>query len=418
MSEIVGVRGREILDSMGNPTVEAEVWLDNGVIERASVPGGVPIGQFDAAGLRDGGARYGGRGVLKAAMNINNLIEPELLGLDPSDQAGIDGIMIELDGTADKSRLGANAILAVSLAVARVAAADHDLPLYAYLGGLGPYLLPTPLINAVKCFQEYMLVPHGASTFAEAIRMGTETFHALGMILGKSGYPMAVGGEGGFAPNFKKNSDAFKFLTDAIAEAGYEPGVQISLAMDASAGKSYRDGKYELAGEGGILSADELVDYYAKICTELPIVAIEDGMSEEDWDGWATLTKRLGGGVQLVGGELFATNPIRLERGVKYGAANAVLVKPNQIGSLSETLKVVSTAKASGYGVVISNGPGETEDTFIADLAVAAASGRIKAGSSAGLCGTAKYNQLLRIEESLGGTAKYAGFSGVRRVKF
>jgi len=426
MSEIVGIHGREILDSRGNPTVEAEVWLDSGVVERASVPSGASTGSFEAIELRDGGARYGGKGVLNAVLSINKLIEPELLGLDPSDQAGIDSLMIELDGTENKSKLGANAILGVSLAVARAAAADHDLPLYAYLGGLGPYLLPTPLMNVVNGgahadnnldFQEYMLVPHGASTFAEALRMGTETYHALKKILAKSGYPTAIGDEGGFAPNFKTNLEVFKYLTDAIPEAGYEPGVQISLAMDVAASEFYRDGKYDLAGEGRKLSADELADYYAEICSKFPIVSIEDGMHEDDWDGWAALTTKLGGRVQLVGDDLFVTNPVRFERGIKSGVGNAILVKLNQIGSLSETLKVISMARTSSYSAIISHRSGETEDTFIADLAVATASGQIKTGAPARTDRVAKYNQLLRIEEALGGTAKYAGISGINCTK-
>jgi enolase len=426
MSEIVGVHGREILDSRGNPTIEAEVWLDSGVVERAAVPSGASTGSFEAIELRDGGARYGGKGVLKAVENVNKIIEPELLGLDPTDQAGIDALMIELDGTDNKGKLGANAILGVSLAVARAAAADHDLPLYAYLGGLGPYLLPTPLMNVVNGgahadnnldFQECMLVPHGASSFAEALRMGTETYHALKKILNKSGHPTAIGDEGGFAPNFKSNAEAFKYLTDAISEAGYEPGVQISLAMDVAASEFYRDGRYDLAGEGRKLSADELADYYAEICSKFPIISIEDGMSEEDWDGWAKLTKKLGGKIQLVGDDLFVTNPVRFERGIKSGVGNSILVKLNQIGSLSETLKVIAMAKTSGYSAVISHRSGETADSFIADLAVATAAGQIKTGATARTDRVAKYNQLLRIEESLGGAAKYAGISGVKCSK-
>jgi enolase len=426
MSEIVGVHGREILDSRGNPTVEVEVWLDSGVVERAAVPSGASTGSFEAIELRDGGERYGGKGVLKAVGNVNKVIEPELLGLDPTDQARIDNLMIELDGTANKSKLGANAILGVSLAVARAAAADHDLPLYAYLGGLGPYTLPTPMMNVVNGgahadnnldFQECMVVPHGASSFAEALRMGTETYHALKKILKKSGHPTAIGDEGGFAPDFKNNSEAFKYLTDAIIEAGYEPGTQISLAMDVAASEFYKDGKYDLAGEGRILSAEELTDYFADICSKFPIVSIEDGMSEEDWDGWALLTKKLGGKIQLVGDDLFVTNPVRFERGIKNGVANSILVKLNQIGSLSETLNVISMAKIAGYSAVISHRSGETSDSFIADLAVATASGQIKTGATARTDRVAKYNQLLRIEESLDDCAKYAGISGIHCSK-
>ncbi|MDR1508756.1 MAG: phosphopyruvate hydratase [Synergistaceae bacterium] len=426
MGEIVGVHGREILDSRGNPTVEVEVWLDCGIVERAAVPSGASTGSFEAIELRDGGERYGGKGVLKAVENVNNVIEPELIGLDPSDQAGIDSLMIELDGTDNKSKLGANAILGVSMAVARAAARDHDLPLWAYLGGLGPYLLPTPLMNVVNGgahadnnldFQECMLAPHGAPSFAEALRMGAETYHALKKILAKSGHSTAVGDEGGFAPNFKTNSEAFKYLTDAITEAGYEPGKQISLAMDVAASEFYKDGKYDLAGEDRKLSADELSDYYADICSKFPIVSIEDGMSEEDWDGWGLLTKKLGGKIQLVGDDLFVTNPVRFERGIKSGVGNSILVKLNQIGTLSETLKVISMAKVSGYSAIISHRSGETSDTFIADLAVATAAGQIKTGALARTDRVAKYNQLLRIGEALGDSAEYAGISGIRCAK-
>jgi enolase len=426
MSEIVGVHGREILDSRGNPTVEVEVWLDCGIVERAAVPSGASTGSFEAIELRDGGERYGGKGVLKAVENVNNIIEPELTGLDPTDQAGIDSLMIELDGTDNKSKLGANAILGVSMAVARAAARDHELPLWSYLGGLGPYLLPTPLMNVVNGgahadnnldFQECMLVPHGASSFAEALRMGAETYHALKKILAKSGHSTAVGDEGGFAPNFKTNSEAFKYLTDAITEAGYEPGKQISLAMDVAASEFFKNGKYDLAGEGRQLSAGELADYYADICSKFPIVSIEDGMSEEDWDGWALLTKKLGGKIQLVGDDLFVTNPVRFERGIENGVGNSILVKLNQIGTLSETLRVISMAKVSGYSAVISHRSGETSDTFIADLSVATAAGQIKTGALARTDRVAKYNQLLRIEEALGDSAKYAGISGVRCAK-
>ncbi|MDR1138005.1 MAG: phosphopyruvate hydratase [Synergistaceae bacterium] len=426
MSEIVGVHGREILDSRGNPTVEVEVWLDCGIIEKAAVPSGASTGSFEAIELRDGGGRYGGKGVLKAVENVNSVIEPELIGLDPSDQAGIDRLMTELDGTDNKSKLGANAILGVSMAVARAAARDHELPLWTYLGGLGPYLLPTPLMNVVNGgahannnldFQECMLAPHGASSFAEALRMGAETYHALKKILAKSGHSTAVGDEGGFAPNFKTNSEAFEYLTNAITEAGYEPGKQISLAMDVAASEFFKDGKYDLAGEGRKLSADELSDYYADICSKFPIVSIEDGMSEEDWDGWALLTKKLGGKIQLVGDDIFVTNPVRFERGIKDGIGNSILVKLNQIGTLSETLKVISMAKGSGYSAVISHRSGETSDTFIADLAVATAAGQIKTGALARTDRVAKYNQLLRIEEALGDSAKYAGISGIRCAK-
>jgi enolase len=343
--------------------------------------------------------------------------------MDPSDQTAIDNLMIRLDGTEDKSRLGANAILSVSLAAARAAAAEHEMPLWVYLGGIGPHILPAPLMNVVNGgtradnnldFQECMFVPHGASSFGEALRMGAETYHALKKILKKSGHATAIGDEGGFAPDFKSNAEAFGFLVDAISEAGYEPGRQISLAIDAAAGEFYHDGTYDLAGEGRCLDADELADYYCEICSSFPVVSIEDGMSEEDWDGWTLLTEKLGGRVQLVGGDIFVTNPARFERGIKQGAANAILVKLNQIGTLTETLGVIAKAKKSGYGVIVSHRSGETSDSFIADLAVGTSAGQIKAGATARTDRLAKYNRLLRIEEALGDNALYAGISGIR----
>jgi enolase len=423
MSEIVGVHAREILDSRGNPTVEVEVVLDNWVIERASVPSGASTGSFEAVELRDGGSRYAGKGVLQAVENVNSVIAPELIGYDASEQEEIDRRLIELDGTDNKGKLGANAILGVSLAVARAAARDHDLPLWSYLGGLGPYSLPTPLMNVVNGgahadnnldIQEVMLVPHGAGSFSEALRMGAETYHALKKILKKSNHSTGVGDEGGFAPNFKANSEALTYLVDAIGEAGYEPGKQISLALDVAASEFYKDGVYNLEGEGRKLKADELAGYYEEITSKYPIVSIEDGMSEEDWDGWALLTKRIGGKIQLVGDDLFVTNPVRFERGIKNGIGNAILVKLNQIGTLTETLKVISMAKVSGYGAIISHRSGETEDAFIADLAVATAAGQIKTGALARTDRVAKYNQLLRIEERLGESARYAGITGIR----
>ncbi|MDR1515272.1 MAG: phosphopyruvate hydratase [Synergistaceae bacterium] len=423
MSEIVGVHAREILDSRGNPTVEVEVWLDSGICERASVPSGASTGTFEAVELRDGGSRYAGKGVRQAVDNVNSIIEPELIGYDPADQEELDKRLIELDGTENKGKLGANAILGVSLASARAAARDHDLPLWAYIGGLGPYSLPTPMMNVVNGgahadnnldIQEFMLVPHGASSFAEALRMGAETYHALKKILRKSNHSTGVGDEGGFAPNFKANSEALSFLVNAITEAGYEPGRQISLAMDVAASEFYKDGVYNLEGEGRKLEARELADYYEELCGKYPIVSIEDGMSEEDWDGWALLTKKLGGKIQLVGDDLFVTNPTRFERGIESGVANAILVKLNQIGTLTETLKVISMAKTSGYGAIVSHRSGETEDAFISDLAVATAAGQIKTGALARTDRVAKYNQLLRIEETLADTAKYAGLSCIK----
>lgn len=422
MSEIVGVHGREILDSRGNPTVEVEVWLSDGTRASAAVPSGASTGTFEAIELRDGGARYNGKGVLKAVQNVNNIIEPELIGMDASDQARIDQLMIDIDGTDNKGRLGANAILGVSLAVARAAAESHGLPLWAYIGGLGPWSLPTPMMNVVNGgahadnnldIQECMLIPHGATTFAEALQMGAETYHALKKTLNKAGYSTAIGDEGGFAPNFKSNEEAFKFLVDAIKEAGYKPGEQISLGMDVASSEFYHDGKYDLKGEGRKLTSNELCDFYVDLCEKFPIVSIEDGMSEEDWDGWAHLTEKLGKKVQLVGDDLFVTNPVRFERGIRKGVGNAILVKLNQIGSLTETLKVISMAKRSGYAAVISHRSGETSDSFIADLAVATAAGQIKTGAPARTDRVAKYNQLLRAEETIGAAAPYAGACGI-----
>jgi enolase len=422
VSEIVGVHAREILDSRGNPTVEVEVVLENWITERASVPSGASTGSFEAVELRDGGGRYVGKGVMKAVENVNSIIAPELIGYDPSEQEEIDRKLIELDGTDNKGKLGANAILGVSLAVARAAATDHEIPLWAHLGGLGPYSLPTPLMNVVNGgahadnnldIQEFMLVPHGASSFSEALRMGAETYHSLKKILKKSNHSTGVGDEGGFAPNFKANSEALSYLVDAITEAGYEPGKQISLALDVAASEFYKDGVYNLEGEGRKLKAEELAGYYEEITSKYPIVSIEDGMSEEDWDGWSLLTKKIGGKIQLVGDDLFVTNPVRFERGIKDGVGNAILVKLNQIGTLTETLKVISMAKVSGYGAIISHRSGETEDAFIADLAVATAAGQIKTGALARTDRVAKYNQLLRIEERLGASARYAGITGI-----
>lgn len=422
MSEIVGLHGREILDSRGNPTVEVEVWLDNGIVEHASVPSGASTGTFEAVELRDGGSRYGGKGVMKAVENVNTVIEPALIGCDPADQEGIDTILLELDGTENKGKLGANAILGVSLSVARAAARAHDLPLWSYIGGLGPYLLPTPLMNVVNGgahadnnldIQEFMLVPHGAASFSEALQMGVETYHALKKILKKSNLSTGVGDEGGFAPNFKANSEALAYLVDAISEAGYEPGGEISLALDVAASEFYVDGVYNMSGEGRKMKSDELCDYYDELCSRYPIASIEDGMSEEDWDGWAKLTKKLGGKIQLVGDDLFVTNPVRFGRGIKEHVTNAILVKLNQIGTLTETLQVISMAKTSGYGAIISHRSGETADSFIADLSVATAVGQIKTGALARTDRVEKYNQLLRIEELLGDQARYAGISRI-----
>lgn len=424
MSEIVGVHGRQILDSRGNPTVEVEVWLDCGIVERASVPSGASTGSFEAVELRDGdAAKYQGKGVEQAVANINTKIEPALLGMDASGQMDVDRVMCELDGTPNKGHLGANAILGVSLAVARASAASHGLPLWSYLGGLGPYLLPTPLMNVVNGgahadntldIQEFMLVPHGASSFSEALRMGAETYHVLKKLLKKSKHSTGIGDEGGFAPNFKTNAEALDYLVQAIIEAGFKPGEEISLALDVAATEFYKDKKYVLEGEGRTLTSEELCDYYAGLCDKYPIVSIEDGMSEEDWEGWALLTQKLGKRIQLVGDDIFVTNPERFARGIKQGIGNAILVKLNQIGTLSETLEVIEMATINGYSSIISHRSGETEDAFIADLAVATAAGQIKTGAPSRIDRVAKYNQLLRIEEALGDTAKYAGLSRIQ----
>ncbi len=422
MAYIVGVHAREILDSRGNPTVEAEVWLDNGVVGQAGVPSGASTGTFEALELRDGGERYGGKGVLRAVENINDRIAPALVGVDPSEQAELDDIMIRLDGTPNKSSLGANAILGVSMAAARAAAADHDLPLWAYLGGKGPFLLPTPMMNVLNGgahadnnldIQEFMVVPHGAPTFPEALRMGTEIYHALRKILKGRKYSVALGDEGGFAPNLTNNREALELLVEAMGAAGYVPGKDASLAVDGAVTDLFRDGLYHFEGEGKRFSPEELVAYYVDLCRAFPIVSVEDGMAEEDWEGWQLLTEALGKSVQIVGDDIFVTNPERLAKGMKQGVGNAVLVKLNQIGSVTETLQVVDMARWSGYGAIISHRSGETDDTFISDLAVATGVGQIKTGAPARIDRVAKYNQLLRISEELDEGA----YAGLRRFR-
>jgi len=423
---IVGIYGREILDSRGNPTVEAEVWLDCGAIGVASVPSGASTGTFEAVELRDGDDRYGGKGVLKAVENVNCQIAPELVGFDALDQALVDRTMVELDGTENKERLGANAILAVSLAVARAASAALDLPLYAYLGGVGPYLLPLPLMNVINGgvhadnrldLQEFMIVPHGASSFQEALRMGVEVYHSLKRVLKSRGLSTSVGDEGGFAPDLSSSREALEVLVEAIERAGYRPGEQVSLAVDAAASELFEDGFYHLRGEGLRMSPEEMVSYYASLVDSYPVVSLEDGMAEEDWEGWRLLTERLGGRVQLVGDDVFVTNVKRLERGIREGVANAVLVKLNQIGTLTETLELVRFARERGYACVISHRSGETEDAFIADLAVATGVGQIKTGAPARSERVCKYNQLLRIAEMAEGQCAFAGLSRVRPLR-
>jgi enolase len=427
MSLIVGVHGREVLDSRGNPTVEAEVWLESGIMARAIVPSGASTGSFEAVELRDGGERYLGKGVLRAVENVNEILSPRLIGMDASDQALVDEAMIDEDGTENKGRLGANALLAVSMAVARAAAADHDRPLWAWLGGLGPFCLPTPMMNVINGgahadnnldIQEFMIVPHGASDFAEALRMGVEIYHRLKMTLKKKGYSTAIGDEGGFAPNLDSNREAFDLLLEAIAASGYRPGEDVGLAVDVAATEFFEGGRYHFAGEGRSFDGGELTDYYEVLCRDYPILSLEDGMAEEDWEGWARLTERLGKTVQLVGDDLFVTNPVRFRRGIDGKVANAILIKLNQIGTVTETLQVIDMARRNGYGAVISHRSGETEDAFLADLAVATGAGQVKTGAPARTDRVAKYNQLLRIAEELGERAPYAGltrFAGLSR---
>ena len=419
MTTIVEVTAREVLDSRGNPTVEAEVTLEGGQIGHAMVPSGASTGEHEAVELRDGGPRFGGKGVLQAVANVNERIAPEIIGMNALDQEGIDRAMLELDGTPNKANLGANAILAVSLAVSRAAAEAVELPLFAYLGGAQGVTLPVPLMNVINGgkhadnrvdFQEFMLVPAGAPSFREALRYGVETFHALKGVLQKRGYGTNVGDEGGFAPNLQSNEEAVEVLIEAIQAAGYEPGKEIALALDPAASEFYQDGKYHLEAEGRVLGSEEMVEYWADWVERYPIVSLEDGLDENDWEGWKRLTERLGDRVQLVGDDLFVTNPDFLMRGIREGVAGAILVKLNQIGTLSETLETVRLAQRHRYRTVISHRSGETEDSYIADLAVAVNAGQIKTGSASRSDRLAKYNQLLRIEEALGAAARFLGY--------
>jgi enolase len=415
---IEAVVGRQVLDSRGNPTVEAEVMLDSGASGRAIAPSGASTGAREAVELRDGGKPWGGKGVGTAVAGVNGEIATALEGVEAGDQRFVDQSLCDLDATPDKSRLGANALLAVSLAVARAAAMEVGLPLYRYLGGANAHLLPVPMFNVINGgahadnsvdFQEYMLVPVGAPTFSEALRWGAETYHALKSILVEKGLSTGVGDEGGFAPDLPDNETAVTVLLEAIERAGYVPGDDVALALDPATTELWRDGGYELKGEGRTLSSEALVDYWAELCGRYPIVSIEDGMAEDDWDGWRALTARLGASVQLVGDDVFVTNPVLLRRGIAEGVANSILVKLNQIGTLTETLDTVELATRSGYATVISHRSGETEDTTVADLAVATNSGQLKAGAPARSDRVAKYNQLLRIEEALGDAARFAG---------
>jgi enolase len=427
MTEIVDVHAREILDSRGNPTLECEVTCASGSVGRAAVPSGASTGEHEAHELRDGDkGRYGGKGVRTAVENVRSKIAPRLVGMDASDQESLDRLMIELDGTPNKRALGANAILGVSLAAARAAAVSHGLPLYRYLGGVGARTLPVPLMNILNGgahadsnvdIQEFMVVPWGAPTFAEALRMGAEIFHALKGVLKSRGYFTGVGDEGGFAPSLKSNREALEVIAEAVGKAGYQLGSDAVLALDCAASEFFKDGKYALEGENKTLDRAGLAELYAAWAKDFPIVSIEDGYAEDDWEGWKLLTQRLGGSLQLVGDDLFVTNTARLQRGISEGIANAVLVKVNQIGSLTETLECVRMAHANGYRSIISHRSGETEDAFIADLAVACDCGMIKTGSASRSDRMAKYNQLLRIEEELGLAARYAGKSAFPRAR-
>ncbi len=418
MSRIETVVGRQVLDSRGNPTVEVEVLLESGARGRAIVPSGASTGEHEAVELRDGGSAYLGKGVLKATAAVNGEIADLLTGHDGLDQRIIDSAMIELDGTHNKARLGANAILGTSLAVAKAAADEIDLPLYRAIGGPNAHVLPVPMLNVVNGgvhadntidMQEFMVMPVGAASFSEALRWGVETYHTLKKLLHDRGLSTAVGDEGGFAPNLASNEDAIKILMEAIERAGFVPGEQISIALDPAMSELFRDGKYHLAGEGRSLTSDEMVGYWAELVAKYPIVSIEDGMAEDDWDGWTALTRALSGRIQLVGDDLFVTNSERLQMGIDRKVANSILVKVNQIGSLTETLDAVSLATRNGYSSVMSHRSGETEDSTIADLAVATNCGQIKTGAPARSDRVAKYNQLLRIEEQLGEAARFWG---------
>jgi enolase len=420
MSTIIEVHAREILDSRGNPTVEADIVLASGTVASAAVPSGASTGEREAIELRDKDPeRYGGKGVLEAVRNVNEIIGPRLEGMDAYDQIAVDEEMIELDGTDNKGNLGANALLAVSMATARAAAKDQDIPLYRYLGGVMANMLPVPMMNVLNGgahanntvdVQEFMVVPVGADTFAEGLRMGVEVFHALKKVLQKQNLSTAVGDEGGFAPNISSNEAALEALLAAVGEAGYEAGKDVVFALDVAASGLFKDGRYTFKKSGGApKSADEMVALYASWVDRYPIVSIEDGLAENDWEGWATLTQRLGDKIQLVGDDIFVTNQEIFARGIEEGVANAILIKLNQIGTLTETLRCIDMAKRAGYGAIISHRSGETEDAFIADLAVATGVGQIKTGSASRSDRVAKYNQLLRIAEELGESGAYPG---------
>lgn len=420
MTLVEDIHAREILDSRGNPTIEVDVVLECGAMGRAAVPSGASTGEHEAVELRDGDKeRYSGKGVRKAVDNVNNIIAHELLDIDALDQAALDRVMIELDGTANKAKLGANAILGVSLAAARAAANAVELPLYSYIGGVNARTLPVPMMNILNGgahadnsvdLQEFMVMPVGAKTFSDALRMGTEVFHSLKKVLSSKGYATSVGDEGGFAPNLKSNVEAIEVILEAIEKAGYKAGKDAMIALDPAASEFYKDGKYIFKkSDGSKKSSEEMVAFYADWVRQYPIISIEDGLAEDDWNGWSILTRELGNKVQLVGDDLFVTNTERLSRGIKERIGNSILIKVNQIGTLTETLEAIEMAKKAGYTAVISHRSGETEDTTISDIAVATNAGQIKTGSASRTDRIAKYNQLLRIEEELGGMAKFPG---------
>lgn len=429
MSAIIDVYAREVLDSRGNPTVEVEVYTEEGGFGRALVPSGASTGEYEAVELRDGDKnRYLGKGVLKAVENVNEIIAPEIIGLEVTDQVAIDRALIELDGTENKSKLGANAILGVSLAVARAAADELGLPLYHYLGGFNAKTLPVPMMNILNGgahadnnvdIQEFMIMPVGAESFREALRMGAEIFHSLKAVLKAKGYNTAVGDEGGFAPNLKSNEEALQTIIEAIEKAGYKPGEQVMLAMDVASSELYNkeDGKYHLEGEGVVKTSEEMVAWYEELVSKYPIISIEDGLDENDWEGHKLLTERLGKKVQLVGDDLFVTNTKKLAEGIEKGVGNSILIKVNQIGTLTETFDAIEMAKRAGYTAVVSHRSGETEDSTIADIAVATNAGQIKTGAPSRTDRVAKYNQLLRIEDELGHTAIYQGIRSFYNLK-
>ncbi|MGD9677661.1 MAG: phosphopyruvate hydratase [Vulcanibacillus sp.] len=428
MTIISDVYGREVLDSRGNPTIEVEVTLESGSIGRAIVPSGASTGAHEAVELRDGDKeRYMGKGVLTAVNNVNDIIAPELIGMDALDQLGIDQYLIQLDGTANKSKLGANAILGVSMAVARASADTLGIPLYMYLGGVNAKTLPVPMMNILNGgshadnnvdIQEFMIMPVGAGDFREGLRMGTEIFHNLKKVLKDKGMSTSVGDEGGFAPNLSSNEEAITMIIEAIKLAGYKPGEDVFLALDVASSEIYKDEKYHLEGEGIVKTADEMIDFYEELVNKYPIISIEDGLAEDDWEGWKRLTERLGSKVQLVGDDLFVTNTERLGKGIENNIANSILIKVNQIGTLTETLDAIEMAKRAGYTAVISHRSGETEDSIIADIAVATNAGQIKTGAPSRTDRVAKYNQLLRIEDELAYIGKYSGKKTFYNLKF